>query len=230
MKLSAHQPVCLGGYLGHFAKLAWCDEWVIFDVCPMEDSGFENRQRIKTAQGPLMLTVPTHRARAKSIAGVGIDGDHWRKKHWRSIEAAYRKAPFWSDYAEIVCSFYERPWYWLVDLNSEIFLCCAKFLGLHQGPMHYASQMNLTGTKSDLVLDMCRKAGATEYLFGPNGKDYADVAAFRAAGIEPRFQDYKHPVYPQLHGDFVPNLSVLDLLFNCGPKSRDILLSNGYGV
>ncbi len=72
---------------------------------------------------------------------------------------------------------------------------------------------------------MCRKLGAKVYIFGALGRDYADVASFRAAGVDVMFQDYKHPVYPQLHGEFIPHLSIVDLLFNCGDRSREILMS-----
>ncbi len=89
-----------------------------------------------------------------------------------------------------------------------------------------ASDYKFEGTKSDLVLNMCKQLGADLYIFGELGKDYAKVDDFKEHGIRVIFQEYKHPVYPQMFGDFIPNLSVIDLLFNCGPNSRDIIMSN----
>ena len=86
-----------------------------------------------------------------------------------------------------------------------------------------ASDHDFRGAKSDLVLDMCLQLGATRYVFGALGRDYADTAAFAAAGVEAVFQEYRHPAYPQLHGAFEPYMSIVDLLFNCGDESAGIL-------
>jgi len=85
--------------------------------------------------------------------------------------------------------------------------------------------MRFFRTKSDLVLDMCLKLKADIYIFGTLGKDYADVEKFRRSGVTPVFQSYNHPVYKQLHGAFAPGMSILDLLFNEGPRSLDVLMS-----
>jgi hypothetical protein len=92
-------------------------------------------------------------------------------------------------------------------------------------PIVKASDYSFQGAKSDLVLNMCRQLNADVYVFGAQGRDYADVAKFRARGVVPYFQDYRHPVYRQLYGEFLPYMSVIDLLFNEGPRSREILLS-----
>jgi hypothetical protein len=98
-------------------------------------------------------------------------------------------------------------------------------LGIHVRFLR-ASELGLEGTKSDLVLDMCRKLGAKTYIFGALGQDYARVEDFQQAGVEVVFQDYRHPEYPQLHGGFASHLSIIDLLFNCGPKSLEILMKD----
>lgn len=215
-RLSAHQPIYLGGYIGHFAKLAWCDEWVVFDVCPAEDSGFENRNRIKVGAQAQWLTVPVRRSRETPLSELQIANEHgWQRKHWRTIEMAYRKAPYFDRYAPALQALLMRPWDKLRDLDEALFCHLATAFGLSRA-MRRASDMGLTGTKSDLVLDMCVKAEAQEYLFGPQGKDYADVPAFEAAGVTPRFQEFEHPRYPQIGGGFLPNMSVLDLLMNVG--------------
>ena len=89
-----------------------------------------------------------------------------------------------------------------------------------------ASDYNFEGTKSDLVLDMCKKLGAKTYIFGSLGKEYVNEKDFENAGIKIIFQNYQHPSYTQLHGKFISHLSILDLLFNCGPDSLDKILHN----
>ncbi len=223
MRLSAHQPIMYGGYLGHFAKLAWCDEWVVMDVCIKEDSGWENRNRIRVGAVAQWLTVPVMHSRETPLSELRIAPGNWQRKHWRTIELAYRKAPFFDLYAGDLLRILSEPWCLLRDLDEALFRFCAKCIGIDR-PIRRASTMGLTGKKSALVLDMCRKAGASEYLFGALGRGYADVEAFRAAGIEPLFQTFEHPTYRQLGPGFVPYLSVLDALMNVGGEATWRLL------
>lgn len=226
MKLSAHQPIYLGGYIGHFAKLAWCDQWVVMDACPMEDSGYENRNQIRVGDSAQWLTVPVRRERGQPLSGVKIATEHnWQRKHWRSIEMAYRKSKHFDRYADELGGILLADWTHLVPLDVALFKFFAEQFGF-DNPMTLASNMGLEGSKSALVLDMCKKAGATEYLFGPNGREYADEPAFRAAGVGPRFQEYIAPTYPQVGGGFVLGTGVLDLLLNVGPdEGRKVILA-----
>lgn len=223
-RVSAHQPIYLGGYLGHWAKFLWCDEWIIFDVCQAEDSGFENRNQIRTKNGAQMLTVPVMRSRETPLSELRIANTQarWAKKHWNAITMAYQRAPYFDLYAPTLRPFYEQEWTLLVDLNRALFEYFAANLGIRR-TIRRASEMGLTGTKSALVLDMAVKAKATEYMFGPYGNAYADLRAFSLAGVRPLFQEFEHPVYEQFHGGWVPNLSVLDLLMNHGPASVKVL-------
>jgi hypothetical protein len=225
MILTAHQPLYLGGWLGLFDKIAQAESFVIFDVCPAESSGFENRNKILTNTGELMLTVPIRRSRSERLSEIRIVDDRsWARKHWRSIEAAYQKAPFWSRYGPELQPFYMAThWQRLVDLDEVLLRWCMNVLGVKR-PIRRASTLGpLIGAKSELVLSMCKAMGATTYIFGAMGRNYADVSAFERAGIEVRFQDYQHPTYPQTQAGFVPRLSVLDLLMNCGPDSLKVL-------
>jgi hypothetical protein len=225
MILTAHQPVYIP-WAGLFDKITQADQFCIFDVCPMEDSGFENRNRILTQAGELWLTVPVRRERHTPLSEIRIaQGVSWARKHWRSIELAYQKAPFWNRYAPDLRPFYlATHWQRLVDLDEVLLRWCMNVLGL-QRPIRRASTLGpLSGTKSELVLSMCRAMGADVYVFGAMGRDYADVEAFKRAGIEVRFQEYRHPTYPQVGGNgFVSHLSVLDLIMNVGPDSLKVL-------
>lgn len=218
MILTAHQPAYLP-WLGLLAKIAAADTFVILDTVQMSGKDKDNyvaRTRIKTAQGPQWLTVPVHRGLDVPIKDVQIATDQpWARKHWRTIELAYQKAPFFNQYGLRLAGTFKLPWEDLSSMNEFALVLLLDLFGIRTRVVR-ASTLNLQGAKSDLILDMCNKVGASEFIFGAHGRDYADVAAFERAGVKVRFQDYQHPEYPQLHGPFVPGLSALDLLFNVG--------------
>ena len=221
------------GYLpwcGLFDKIAQADMLCSFDAVQYERRGWTNRNFIKTREGPLLLSVPVHSKDhfEKRICEVEImGGSNWARKHMRSIELAYRKAPFFEQhYAGVgaIIDLYADGGL-LNDMNLDLLRYFLRALGI-QIPIVNASDYDFKGEKSALVLDMCIKLRVTEYIFGGEGEKYADTQAFNAAAIVPRFQKYVHPEYPQLHGSFDPKMSVLDLLMNCGQDSLEIL-TNG---
>lgn len=224
MILSAGQPSYMP-WLGTFAKIAQCDLWCSFDAVQMTRRDWVTRNVIKTANGPLMLSVPVHGGMDKRICDVEIvTGNHWVRKHTRSIELAYRKAPhFEQHYAGVgaVLDMYADGGL-LAELNTDLLRYFMRALGI-QVPIVKASDYRFRGEKSALVLDMCKQLEATEYIFGGEGENYADRAAFAAADVECRFQSYIHPRYRQLHGEFVPRMSVLDLLMNEGSTGLEVL-------
>ena len=227
MIITAHQPVYLP-WLGLFHKIASADTFVSFDDVQYLPRDWNNRNKIRTASGAIWLTVPvlTKGHREKPIREIEINNrEPWRRKHWNSISMNYSKAAFFAQYEELVRSVYQREWQWLWELNEHMLRWFLVALGIHVRFLR-ASELGLEGTKSDLVLDMCRKLGAKTYIFGALGQDYARVEDFQQAGVEVVFQDYRHPEYPQLHGGFASHLSIIDLLFNCGPKSLEILMKD----
>lgn len=225
MILTAHQPVYLP-WLGLFHKIALADHFVWFDDVQYQTKDWNNRNKIKTANGTIWLSVPVERKDHFNIKLIDIKIDNsqnWAKKHLKSIEMAYMKAPYFSDYFPFFESTYLTKWELLSDLNWHFFCFFLKKLNIDVS-ISRLSKMHLDGVKSSLVLNMCQSLNADIYIFGAEGKNYADVPAFKAKNIEPIFQDYQHPKYNQLHGCFESHLSALDLLFNCGHKSRDILM------
>lgn len=227
MILTAHQPVYLP-WLGLFHKIASADTFVSFDEVQYLPRDWNNRNKIKTASGAIWLTVPvlTKGHREKPIREIEINNrEPWRRKHWNAISLNYRKAPFFAQYEEFLRSVYQREWQWLWELNEHMLRWFLEVLGINVRFLR-ASELGLVGAKSDVVLDMCRKLGAKTYIFGALGRDYARVEDFQRAGIEVVFQEYRHPEYSQLHGAFISHLSLLDLLFNCGPKSLEILMKD----
>ena len=222
MILTAHQPSYLP-WCGLFAKIAMADTFVLFDdvqYCPKD---YQNRNKIWTSHGASWLTVPVLHSRNIKIKDVEINNTlPWARKHWRSIEQSYHKAPYFSVFLEN--TLYARPWSKLVDLNEWVLHYLLGALDINVKFLK-ASDYHFHGTKSELVLDMCKQLGADTYIFGALGRDYAGGAAFKKAGIEVIFQDYQHPTYSQFGGPFMSHLSVVDLLFHHGPKAKDILMT-----
>ncbi|CAN5233089.1 WbqC family protein [soil metagenome] len=226
MILTAHQPVYLP-WLGLFHKIAMADRFCIFDIAQYQTKDFNNRNKIKTNAGSIWLSVPVESKDhfEKKLCDIKVVNNGWNRKHFKSIDLAYKKAPYYSNYIgtleDILAS---KTYTYLADLNFATLDFGLKALGIAV-PIDTASKHEFEGAKSDLVLDMCKKLGASRYVFGAQGRNYADLPSFAEAGIAVDFQDYQHPVYPQLHGGFEPYMSVIDLLFNVGPESFNVLMS-----
>lgn len=226
MILTAHQPVYLP-WLGLYHKIALADNFCIFDIAQYQNKDFNNRNRIKTNAGSIWLSVPVESKGhyEKSLKDIKIVNNGWNRKHFKSIDLAYRKAPFYSKYIDqLEFLLLGNSYTYLADLNFSTLEFGLKSLGIDL-PILTASNFAFEGVKSDLVLDMCRKLGANNYLFGTQGKDYADISSFIKSNVKPYFQEYIHPVYPQLHGEFEPYMSIIDLLFNVGDKSLSVVMS-----
>lgn len=224
--LSAHQPVYLP-WLGLFHKMAVADQFVIFDAVPYSKKNWYNRNRIKGVNGEIMLSVPVFSKGSAQILqkDIRIQNElNWSTKHWKSLETSYGKTPYFQDYAQDIKNIYDHEWDLLADLNEALLRLLMGYLGI-ETPLVRASSFEFQGQKSDLVLDMCKQLDARSYLFGGLGRGYADEDAFNDAGVIPFFQEYVHPTYEQGRGEFLPYMSVLDLLFYTGKDSREILLS-----
>jgi hypothetical protein len=217
MILTAHQPVYLP-WLGFFHKIALSDGFCYFDDVQYLKKDWNNRNKIKTSNGELWLTVPvfTKGHREKTINKIEINNSiNWQEKHWRSIYLTYGKSPFFYKYSDYFEDVYKKEWHYLTELNEYMLKFFLKELGIDVA-YYKASELSFEGYKSELVLDMCRKLDADLYIFGSLGKDYVDTKAFEENNINVYFQDYRHPTYSQLRGDFISHLSIIDLLFNVG--------------
>ncbi len=227
MILTAHQPVYLP-WLGLFHKIALADKFVFFSEVQYLPKDWMNRNKIKTASGETLLTVPVLRKghREKKTSEIVINNEtNWQEKHLKTITMNYKKAPYYETYIHFFEEVYTKRWQYLADLNEHMLRWLLKELGINTEFLK-ASDFDFQGTKSELVLDMCKKLDANMYIFGALGRDYAQVDEFKKDGINAVFQDYNHPTYKQMYGDFMSHLSVIDLLFNCGPDSYKIIMSN----
>ncbi|MBO0523282.1 hypothetical protein EXQ42_04315 [Clostridium botulinum] len=226
MILTAHQPVYLP-WLGLFHKIALSDVYCFFDDVQYLRRDWNNRNKIKTSNGDIWLTVPvlSKGHMEKSIKDIEINNTiDWRKKHWRAIYTSYKKAPYFSKYADFFEELYKKEWYYLVELNEYMLKFFLDQLGINIKFIRQ-SELNFKGYKSDLVLDMCKKLEANAYIFGELGKNYADIKSFEREGIKLYFQEYNHPIYKQLWGEFISHISIIDLLFNVGSeRALDIIM------
>lgn len=217
MIVSIHQPAYLP-WLGYFARIAASDVFVYFDSVQFEKNSFTNRNRIKTADGPIWLTVPVlQRGHLdKRLTDIEIVWHQdWRNKHLRSIEQSYRKAPRFDECFPQLVDLYQPKDHLLAELCYRHLRFWLRELDITTRVVR-ASELNVTGQNSDLVLALCRQLGATTYLSGPLGRSYIKEDEFAAANISLTYQEFKHPQYPQLYGPFLPAMAVLDYWFNCG--------------
>jgi len=217
MIVSIHQPAYLP-WLGYFDRIAASDVFVFLDTVQFEKNSFTNRNRIKTAKGPIWLTVPVrlHDHLEKTLIEIEIDNaQNWKKKHLRSIEQNYRRAPFFAKNFDRLAATYLPEENRLAELcyNQLKFWLDEFEIGTR---IVRASELPVQGSKSDLVLALCRRLGATTYLSGPLGRGYLAEDKFLAADIEVRYHEYKHPEYPQLFEEFIPAMAVVDYWMNCG--------------
>jgi hypothetical protein len=227
MIVSINQPAYLP-WLGYFERIAQSDLHIVLDHVQFEKNSFTNRNKARTKEGSTWLTVPlATKGRFGDLAIHTLEfaaNDPWRKKHWATIRMNYARAPFFSRYAPAYEALYAREWTGFMPMVRAFLEQHLRDLGIST-PLRYSSELGIGGAKSELVLNLCRAVGADEYLSGAMGRNYLDESAFTAAGLTVRYQDYAHPHYAQCQPGFEPYMGVLDLIFNHGPASRDILLN-----
>ena len=208
-------------WLGFFDQLRRADVFVYYDDVQYDKHGWRNRNRIKTQSGPSWLTVPVRHSGQgwPSIRDVLIDQrTPWARKHVASVRQAYARAPFLDRYVPSLEALLQSPWERLVDLDIACVALMAEWFGLRRR-IERSSELGIGGDRSQRLLDICRHFGASTYLSGASARDYLDVPLFERHSIAVEWQQFTHPAYPQLHGEFVPFLSALDLLLNCGDES-----------
>ncbi len=236
--ISGHQPVYLP-WLGLFHKLSLCDKFVYMDTVQYLDGDWNNRNKIKTPNKEFMLTVPINKkdSKGKKINEIKIFNDkknlkeYWQRKHWETIKVNYKKAPYFNDYAgEFEKMYLQNEWENLVDICWFQFNFFIKCLEINNCEIIRMSEASFSGKKDDLILDHCKKLNGSAVVFGSQGKNYVDINKFSKEKKYVYFQNYKHPTYKQRFKGFEPNMSIIDLIFNCGPDSKKILLSNNITI
>jgi len=212
-------------WLGFFDQMYKSDVFVIYDDIQYDKHGWRNRNRVKTAQGVQWLTVPILIKGQDNplIKDVLINNKvDWRRTHLKTIKQSYSQAPFFDNYFGMFKGIYSKEWEYLIDIDMTFIFALMEELGLTT-KIEFSSKLGIMGKGTRRLVDICLYLGASEYLTGDAAKDYLDESLLCQNGVKLQYHHYQHPVYNQLYGEFVHYLSVIDLLFNHGKESLDIL-------
>jgi hypothetical protein len=212
-------------WLGFFDQVYRSDIFVFYDDVQFDKNGWRNRNRIKSPAGPHWLTVPVRvNSLEQRIFETEIDDRQpWARKHLGTIRQFYAKAPYLKRYLpELEGVLMGRSWERLIDLDVAVIELMCRWLGIERRMLR-SSELGATGERSERLLNICLSQGASRYLSGSAARSYLDTELFSDHGVEVEWQDYQHPVYAQQHGEFIPFLSALDLLLNCGDESAAII-------
>jgi len=214
---------------GYFHQIASADCFIFYDDVQYDTRGWRNRNRIKSAHGSQWLTIPVHhkgsQTEHRSIQEIRIACDRpWHQEHWKTLEHCYARAPYFADYAAQLAGFYERPPDLLADFTIGLTETIAGWLGLETQFLR-SSTLEACGTKTDRLIDILQKVGASHYISGPAARSYIEEDKFNRAGIRLEYMVYNYPEYPQLYPPYDPQVSILDLLFMTGPRALEYIVS-----
>ncbi len=229
MKGAILQPTYLP-WMGYFEMIDAADIYVVFDHVQFERKSWQQRNKIKTANGVVYLTVPVQKTAQKTrISDIKISYNQGNllERHWKTIELAYKKAPYFGKYKLFFEEVYSKNHVLLRDLNVELIKTICEALGIEK-KIILSSDLGLKDEnmeKQQKVINLCQKTGITSLYDAKGAEDFLDKSLFQKEGILIDFQNFQHPSYSQLWGEFVPYLSVIDLIFNEGDKSLSIIKS-----
>lgn len=221
-----HQPDFIP-YLGFFDRLLKADIYVIYDNVQFVKGSrsWTNRDKIKTRKGEKWLTVGTKKMpRDTAINQILLSKDFdWRGEHLNLIRENYKNSQFYSEIMPYILELYRYQCDYMMDFNLQSIKMLMKLFNIH---IKYivASDLHPKGIKNTLIIDIMKRLGCRKYLSGVGARDYYIPELYERAGIDVIWQDFTHPIYPQQYQGFIPYLSSIDLLFNCGiEESRKIL-------
>ncbi len=228
MIVSVHQPQYLP-WLGYFDKIDKSNCFVFLDTVQYKKREFQNRNKIRTKTDPIWLSVPvkTKGASLQRLSDVQIDNQiNWQKEHINSLQTWYSSAPHFNDYFSFFKAVYAKKWERLIDLNIHIIEFILDILDINT-KIYLESEIKTQYTSTLRLVEICNKLEADIYLSGIGGKDYLDELKFSENKIDLQYQNFTHPTYLQQftlgENKFSPYMSIIDLIFNAGPKSIDIL-------
>jgi hypothetical protein len=223
MIVAVHQPQYLP-WLGYFDKIDKADIFVLLDTVQFKKNEWQNRNKIKTAQGWQWLTVPVTYKYPQLINEVMINNRvNWQHKHRQALLSNYKKAPYYDDIEDKLRDILSSSWEYISELNIEALKRLVAVLGIDT-EIYVASELGAFPEDPDeRLVAITKHFDAGMYLAGIGGKGYMNLDTYKKSGVEVIFQDFKHPVYGQLFGEFEPFMSIVDLIFNHGDKSLTIL-------
>jgi len=231
MIMTIHQPEYIP-WMGFFNKLSYAKKYIALDNVQYRHKYFQNRNRIVTQNGECWLNVPVLRKgkRYSQIKDIEINNlVKWKEKSWKTLYFSYKKTPYFKKYAEYFEKIYSEEWTNLVDLNLNIIENICNFLDFDI-EIERASKLNLNSCGPELIFDICKNYNPDVYISGQSGiagKGKDTSGFFEKENIKVLYQNYKQSKYDTLFKDFIPNMSIIDLLFNHGKDSIKILKDDG---
>jgi len=226
MIVAIHQPEYLP-WLGFFKKMMNVELFVFLDDVQFRKKGWQNRNRIRINDGTTLLSIPVHTHSYPKINEVTIDNEkNWSIRHKKSILYNYARAPYFGEIKDFIESIFEKKFQYLVDLNTEIIKFVMNELEI-KSKIVFSSELEISKKGSDRVLDICKAVDADHYITGTFwAESNLRVEEFKKSNIDVEFQKFQHPIYKQIHGKFIPEMSIIDLLFNEGRKEAKKILQN----
>ena len=210
---------------GYFDLIAAVDEFILYDDMQYTKRDWRNRNQIKTPDSVVWLSVPV-KVKGKyeqTIRETEIDGQQWRAQHLRSFEFNYRKAKHYDEIMALIAPLYAQEYSHISVLNRAFIEAICGYLGITT-KISNSWDYPLSDGKSERLADLCVSAGGNEYISGPAAKDYIEEDVFKARNLTLTWFEYAgYPEYPQLWGEFVHGVSILDLLFNCGKEAPQFM-------
>jgi hypothetical protein len=227
MKIAIHQPQYMP-WTGYFHKMAGADLFVLLDDVQFKKNEWQHRNRIRNRDGFQWLSVPNTYTFGQRIMDVRIKHDQdWEAGHLRSLEMCYARAAHYGEYADAFREYYQVRRDTMDVVAADSVRLLKSLLGITT-PLEISSAFNFEGVSTQRLINICRHFGADTYLAGAGGHAYMDVSLFKKEGIEVEFQQFIPPVYDQRWstgpGNFVAGLSAIDVIFNCGKVSLDLIL------
>jgi hypothetical protein len=228
--VAVHQPQYLP-WLGYFDKIRRSDVFCYLNDVQYKKNEWQNRNRIKTAQGWQWITVPVRYRFPQKINEVYINNAvEWKKKHLQAMITNYNRAPYFKQVVRILEDAFSKDWEFISELNIHLIESLKILLNLETKRSVCSSDLNLREEPTDRLIDICKALGADTYLAGQGGIEYMDMERFEKSGLKVIIQEFRHPVYPQMFEEFQSHLSIVDLLCNCGPESMNIICEANAGA
>jgi hypothetical protein len=210
---------------GYFDLINIADEFIFHDDLQYTEQDWRNRNRIKTSEGLKWLSIPIGESHKKMICEVEMKGEEWKTKHRKKIEGVYSRCDYFKEYKFILDELYTNEFKNLSQYNQHIIKYLSGLLDINT-IFSNSQDYHPGGSKTERLIGILKKAKATKYISGPNGKNYLEEAMFKEANIELEYFSYDgYKEYPQLFGPFVHEVSVIDLFFNVGKDSSKYLKS-----
>ena len=226
MIAAAHQPLFLP-WVGYFHKIDKADVFVFADNVQFTTSGWIARNKVKTPNGSVYLTVPIknkhHVGQIIKDVKISDENNTWRSRHLSILKANYARSPFYQEVMNIINYVINKPWENLADLNIDFIHAICDYLEIDTR-LILGSELGAEGKKTDLIIDICKKTNADSFIIGQGASSrYVDRAVLEESDIKYVPQNFVHPEYSQNFEGFIQNLSIVDLLFNVGKKSIDLI-------